>query len=209
MTNHKALLFVNGEPPVNYPNDLDNYRYIACTDGAYHNYLYQWQIIPDFIVGDLDSWNKNQPIPSQTQIIHTPDQNKTDFEKTILFLADKGITEFIVYGASGHAGDHFLGNLSVAMQYYHNYKITFYDNYCVFFFAQHEEVISNVKDCTISLMPLSKVTNLTITGFQYPLTNQTLELGGLTSLRNKALADTVKISFENGDLLVFVEDLYS
>ena len=208
MTN-KALLFVNGEPPQYYPTNLDCYNYIACTDGAYHNYLIKSQSIPDFIIGDLDSYDKTQPIAEQTQIIHTPDQNKTDFEKALLFLTTKGITEFIVYGATGHASDHFLGNLSVAMQYYHQYKIVFYDNYCHFFFARHHEKIHNVKNRIISLIPLSKVTQLTITGFQYPLIEQTLMLGGQTSLRNKAVTDLVEIAFKNGELLVFIEDLHS
>lgn len=208
MMSNKALLFVNGEPPRHYPNDIDSYSYIACTDGAFHSYLFDSQIVPDFIIGDLDSWDKNKPTPKQIQIIHTPDQNKTDFEKAILFLISKGIEEFVVYGASGRSSDHFLGNLSVAMQYYHQYKIIFYDNYCHFFFAQHHQLISNVKNHIISLMPLSKVTNLNITGFEYPLIEQTLMLGGLTSLRNKAIADSVEISFKNGDLVVFIEDLH-
>lgn len=208
MMSNKALLFVNGEPPRHYPNDIDSYSYIACTDGAFHSYLFDSQIVPDFIIGDLDSWDKNKPTPKQIQIIHTPDQNKTDFEKAILFLISKGIEEFVVYGASGRSSDHFLGNLSVAMQYYHQYKIIFYDNYCHFFFAQHHQLINNVKNHIISLMPLSKVTNLTITGFEYPLIEQTLMLGGLTSLRNKAIADSVEISFKNGDLVVFIEDFH-
>ncbi|OCG07758.1 thiamine pyrophosphokinase [Gilliamella sp. wkB178] len=208
MTN-KALLFVNGEPPQYYPTNLDSYTYIACTDGAYHNYLAHTSIIPNFIIGDLDSWDKTKAIAEQIQIIHTPDQSKTDFEKALLFLSSKGITEFSVYGASGHASDHFLGNLSVAKHYYRQYKIIFHDNYCHFFYANHHEIINHVKHCIISLLPMPKVTGLTITGFEYPLTDKTLIFGGLTSLRNKAIIDQIEINFKTGDLLVFVEDLHS
>jgi thiamine pyrophosphokinase len=207
MTQNKALLLVNGEPPIRYPNDISKYNYIACTDGAYHNYLFNLPIIPDFIIGDLDSLNSNCVIPNKTEIIHTPDQNKTDFEKAILFLINKGITKFDVYGASGHASDHFLGNLSVAMQYYHQYQITFYDNYCHFFFAKDHHKIINIKNHIISFMPLSEVTGLTITGVKYPLVKQTLSLGKFVSLRNKATSSSVDIIFEKGDLLVFIEDV--
>lgn len=207
MQHTNALLFVNGEPPKFYPNDIDSYTYIAATDGAYHNYLSTSSIEPHFIIGDLDSYNPNNTIPSKTKIIHTPDQNKTDFEKAILFLADKGVTKFDIYGASGHASDHFLGNISVAIKYYYQYKMTFYDNYCRFFLAEHEQKIDNVKDHIISLIPFSKVTQLTITGFQYPLINQTLSLEGVVSLRNKATNDSVKISFKKGYLMVFIENL--
>ncbi|WP_392563864.1 thiamine diphosphokinase [Orbus wheelerorum] len=199
----KVLLFVNGEHPQRYPTDLTQYRYIACTDGAYHNYLQQTDIIPHFIIGDLDSLG-HQPINKTIEIIHTPDQNKTDFEKSILFLASKGIKVFDIYGASGHASDHFLGNLSVAMQYYMHYDLTFYDNYCYFFFAKSKTVLHQMKGKTISLIPLSKVSNLTITGFKYPLNNTDLQLGGLTSLRNYAINEDITIQFENGDLVIFI-----
>lgn len=199
----KALLFVNGEPPTHFSQQLTQYDYIACTDGAYHNYLLQTDIVPHFIIGDLDSLHK-QPIAENIEIIHTPDQNKTDFEKALLFLASKGMQAFDIYGATGHATDHFLGNLSVAKQYYHQYQLTFYDNYCYFFFLQKETTLTNVKNKTISLIPLTEVHGLTLSGFLYPLTNQSLQLGGFTSLRNKAIDNNISITFTDGDLLLFV-----
>ena len=202
----RALLFVNGEPPKKLPTHLANYHYIACTDGAYHSYLSESAIEPDFIIGDLDSINPKMTVPDKTQIIHTPDQSKPDFEKALLFLNSKGVTSFSIYGATGRASDHFLGNLSVALQYHQQFKMVFYDDYCHFFFATHHQIIHHVKHHIISLIPLSTVTHLTISGFKYPIDNQTLSLGGFTSLRNKAIADTVKISFKNGNLLVFIED---
>ena len=206
MQKKTALLFVNGEPPKDIPSNIKDYTYIACTDGAYHSYLFTSAIEPDFIIGDLDSIDSTRAIPSKTQIIHTPDQSKPDFEKALLFLNSKGVTSFTIYGASGGASDHFLGNLSIAMQYYHQFKMMFYDNYCHFFFSDHHQIIHHVKNHIVSLMPLSTVTNLTITGFEYPLTDQTLVLGGYISLRNKAIDDKVEISFKNGDLLILVQN---
>jgi thiamine pyrophosphokinase len=209
MSKQTALLFVNGEPPKHLPSDIESYNYVACTDGAYHSYLSTSSIVPDFIIGDLDSINLNMAVPDKTKIIHTPDQSKTDFEKALLFLGSKGVTSFSIYGASGRASDHFLGNLSVAMQYYQQFEMMFYDNYCHFFFANNRQIIQHVKNHIISLIPLSKVTHLTITGFEFPLHDQTLSLGGVASLRNKAITDTVEISFKNGHLLILVQDLYS
>lgn len=199
----KALLFVNGEPPKPLPTQLDKYDIVACTDGAYHNYLLESAIVPQFIVGDLDSLH-NQTINKNIQIIYTPDQNKTDFEKAILFLSSKGITQFDIFGANGHASDHFLGNLSVALQYHHQFNFTFHDNFCRFFFATSPMIINDVKDKIISLIPLSPVNKLNITGFEYPLTNTDLQFGGLISIRNKACQDQITINFEKGDLLVFI-----
>ena len=178
MPQKTALLFVNGEPPKDIPSNIKDYTYIACTDGAYHSYLFKSAVEPDFIIGDLDSIDSTRA----------------------------GVTKFTIYGASGGASDHFLGNLSIAMQYYHQFKMLFYDNYCYFFFADHHQIIDHVKNHIISLMPLSTVTNLTITGFEYPLKDQTLVLGGCISLRNKAINDKVEISFKNGDLLILIQN---
>lgn len=209
MQKKTALLFVNGEPPKDIPSNIKDYTYIACTDGAYHSYLFTSAIEPDFIIGDLDSIDSTRAIPSKTQIIHTPDQSKPDFEKALLFLNSKGVTSFTIYGASGGASDHFLGNLSIGMQYYHQFKMMFYDNYCHFFFADHHQIIHHVKNHIVSLMPLSTVTNLTITGFEYLLNDKTLVLGGCISLRNKAIDDKVEISFKNGDLLILVQNNFN
>lgn len=202
---HKALLFVNGETPNPLPTHLDEYHYIACTDGAYHRYLLNSLITPHFIIGDLDSIDSSHVLPCDIQMIHTPNQNKTDFEKALLFLADNGITQFDIYGATGRASDHFLGNLSVAMQYYKQYQLHFYDNYCHFFFAKPQQTLKNVKNKVISLIPLSTVSGLSLSGFKYPLDNETLTFGGLTSLRNQALLNDVTLSFTAGDLLVLIE----
>lgn len=199
----RALLFVNGEPPQQIPDRLNQYDYIACTDGAYHNYLAQMDISPHFIIGDLDSIH-HDAIPDHIQVIHTPDQQKTDFEKAILFLANHGVSTYDIYGATGHATDHFLGNLSVALQYYKQLNFTFHDNFSRFFFVQPNTHIHDVKNKTISLIPLTPVTNLTITGFKYPLTHANLQLAGLTSLRNQAIQNTVSVNFDKGDLLVLI-----
>lgn len=201
----KALLFVNGEPPTHFPSELSQYHYIACTDGAYHNYLIDTDIVPDFIIGDLDSLHST-PIAGTIDVVHTPDQNKNDFEKALLFLADKGIKHFDIYGASGHASDHFLGNLSVAMRYYLKFELNFFDHYCRFFFAKNQSTIPQVKGKTISLMPFCKVYNVTISGFKYPLSNVNLQLDGLISLRNEAIEDEIRIEFDKGHLLLFISN---
>lgn len=199
----QALLFLNGQPPTRFRKNLLQYQIIACTDGAYSSYLTQTPIDIDYIIGDLDSLQK-KPEKNKPMIIHAPDQNKTDFEKTLLFLIDKGITHVDIYGATGYACDHFLGNLSVALRYYKRIILSFYDDYSHFFFADTQTHLHNVKGQIISIMPFISAINVTLRGFTYPLKNATLKFGSLTSLRNKAEDNDVSIHFESGDLLVFI-----
>lgn len=204
---NRALLFVNGEPPskalLRQHINLADYDCIACTDGAYEYLVQQHQIIPDFVIGDLDSI-QTDIIPLPTKLIHTPDQNKTDFEKALLFLRQYGVTQFTVLGATGGASDHFLENISIACQYANQCDIRFYDEICYFFFVHSGQIIKNVKGKTISLMPFGQAQDVTLSGFVYPLTKVDLMLGGMTSVRNEAAEDHVSVTFSSGNLLAFV-----
>ncbi|MDA4697696.1 hypothetical protein NY544_18725, partial [Enterobacter hormaechei] len=79
--------------------EIKDYDLIACTDGAFH-YLRE-KNFPldrlDFISGDFDSYEESEKIVSE-KLIHTPDQNKTDFHKALEIILEKGFYEVDVYG---------------------------------------------------------------------------------------------------------------
>lgn len=200
---HRALLFLNGQPPNLLPKVVSHYDIIVCTDGAY-SYLVTCPIEIDYIIGDLDSIEQ-KPKQGKPFIISTPDQNKTDFEKALLFLINKGISAIDIYGATGYATDHFLGNLSVALHYHQQIFMQFYDDFSRFFFANHTTRLHDVKGKIISILPFPLATAVCLQGFVYPLDNATLKLGDQTSLRNKAAKSEVSITYKRGDLLVFIE----
>jgi thiamine pyrophosphokinase len=195
----KAFLLLNGDTPVKLP-DLEIYNLICVTDGAY-DFLKSKAIIPDIVSGDFDSI---QTIPTEVQAIHTPDQNFTDFEKALKIIIDQGFEVIDIYGASGKEPDHFLGNISVALQYKTQLKITFFDNFGRYFFASPALNLDDVQHKTISLIPLPIAKNITTKGLQYELANEDLFFGGRIGTRNKALTNTIEIQFKSGDLLIYV-----
>ncbi|MBT3261391.1 thiamine diphosphokinase [bacterium] len=199
----KIILFLNGEPPKKeaIPN-LADYDQIICADGAY-NYLQKYNITPDLILGDLDSISTKLICP---KFIPLPNQDYTDFEKILMYLSTKTkVRKIDIYGGSAREQDHFLGNLYVAKKYRHKFKITFYDQYQSYFFAKKETVLKNVKNKTISLLPLFYAAAITTQGLKWPLKKETLSFSARLGLRNIAMADTVQITFDKGCLLVFVE----
>lgn len=200
----KALLFLNGEPPHYFPCDIKHYALIACTDGAYHNYLQYSAIIPDYIIGDLDSI-QGQTVPSPIKIIHTPDQNRTDFEKALRFLMAQQITDFTIYGANGKASDHFLANIAVALQYAKKARLHFYDDYGEYFFATSPMQLPLPVGQVISFIPITDVHDMTVEGCRYPLQKALLSMTGLVSARNQVVHSPVRIEFSQGDLLVFID----
>lgn len=200
-----ALLFINGTPPKNLPN-TEGYAIIACTDGAFH-YLKEKNFSLnklDFISGDFDSHSGIDENIYHEKFIFTPDQNFTDFQKALDILKNKDVKKVDVYGGSGGEQDHFLGNLHVAFLFKNELEITFYDEFSSYFFIPKDFEINNVEGKMISLLPFPKVENLVTDGLNWELKNEDLEITKRIGTRNFATKSTVKISYRDGDLLVFI-----
>ena len=200
-----ALLFINGTPPKNLPN-TEGYVIIACTDGAFH-YLKGKNFTLDkldFISGDFDSHSGIDENIYHEKFIFTPDQNFTDFQKALDILKNKDVKKVDVYGGSGGEQDHFLGNLHVAFLFKDLMEITFYDEFSSYFFIPKDFEINNVEGKMVSLLPFPKVENLVTDGLNWELKNEDLEITKRIGTRNFATKSTVKISYSDGDLLVFI-----
>ena len=198
--NQKVFVLLNGKAPQKLP-DLSSYALICTTDGGY-NKLLEFSVMPDLVVGDFDS-SKNH---KANEVIHTPDQEYTDFEKLLQLLYERGNTNLDVFGASGDEQDHFLGNLHVAVVWKDKLDITFFDDHGTYFLATQQTTLKNVFNKTISLLPLPLVTGIFTRGLLYPLNNEFLEFGKRVGTRNKAIADTVEITYKKGNLVIFVNN---
>ena len=102
-------LILNGQMPTDETiiNQITNSDYIIAVDGS-ANKLFDLEIIPDVIIGDLDSLRNIKS--KDIELVETPDQNKTDFRKTLEWCIEKNILNIFIYGISGESEDHFLGN---------------------------------------------------------------------------------------------------
>ena len=201
----KVLLFINGIPPKNLP-ETEGYSLIACSDGAFH-YLKE-KNFPleklDFISGDFDSHSGTDEKVYAEKFIFTPDQDKTDFEKSLEIITEKGFTRVDVFGGSGGEMDHFLGNLSVAFKFKNEMEIVFFDEFSTYFFSPKKLVLNKVKGKTVSLYPFPEAKNISTKGLKWPLNNENLDLTHRIGTRNFAEEDKVSIEFDSGDLVIFV-----
>ncbi len=201
MKNKKVFLLLNGEKPKEVPN-FSVYDLICATDGAYQ-YLEKHKIVPDFVSGDFDSLDA---IPKEIEVIKTPKQDFTDFDKILQILFDKGFTNIDVYGASGQEQDHFLGNLDTAIRWKKKLTLTFFDNNGTYFLAKKKLVLSNCKGKIISLIPFPKASKVETFGLKYSLKKETLKFGKRIGTRNLAIDRKVKINFKKGNMFVFINN---
>jgi thiamine pyrophosphokinase len=201
----KALLFINGNPPEILPN-IEHYKLIACTDGAFH-YLKKMGFSLDkldFISGDFDSHHGFDEKIDHKKFIFTPDQNKTDFQKALEIILEKGYKKVDVFGGSGGEQDHFLGNLTVAFRFKNALEIKFFDENSVYYFIGRNYKINDVKNKMMSLYPFPETKNVITKGLNWDLSGETLSITTNISTRNFANEDEVEIRFDDGEILLFV-----
>jgi len=206
----KVLLFINGDAPKTFPH-LSDYDLIACTDGAFH-YLKSLHFPLeklDFISGDFDShvWEEEvlrEAEINKIEIIHTPDQERTDFYKALEIILERGFKNVDVYGGSGGEQDHFLGNLTVAFGFKEKLNIKFYDDFSEYYFTPQKFELKNVKNKIISLYPFPSAENLKSQGLQWNLNGIDADMTTTMLTRNFAEEDDVFIEYEKGNLLIFV-----
>ena len=198
----RVALFLNGQAPTKIP-DLSQFKKIYCTDGAY-GYLKRLNIVPDVVSGDFDSIAASE-IPSEIEVVVTPDQNFTDFEKALEIILAENYTEVYVYGSSGMEHDHFLGNLSSGLKFKDQLTILFFDDFSYYFFTEKLIVLEGYKGRIISLFPFPTAKGITTKGLKYPLVSEDLDLGIRVGTRNIAIEDEVEIEYKEGELLLFIK----
>ncbi|GAB2560924.1 thiamine diphosphokinase [Spirosoma areae] len=160
----------------------------------------------DVLLGDFDRDLDLNAIRAQQyplEIVHTPDQNKTDLDKGIEYLIDCGFPAVNIVWATGRRADHSLTNMTSIVRYKDQIRIVLLDDHSRIFplvgrFEKWYEA-----GTPVSLIPVGTVTGFTSEGLKYNLQDATLTLGYYTSSSNEAAQDGfVRIEAKTGDLLV-------
>lgn len=209
----KALIVAGGKTDENFAREMilqGGYEFIVAVDSGL-NFFYQAGIEPDIVVGDFDSVGEDvldyyRDHEHVEICMLNPEKDDTDTEFSIREAIRRGANKITLMGGTGTRVDHLLGNVSLlGIGLEENVSIELVDPYnrirmvdCGIEIRKKEQ-FGNF----LSVIPYSDiVTGVTLEGVKYPLTNHTM--GGYNSLgiSNEIVADTAKISFEKGILLV-------
>jgi thiamine pyrophosphokinase len=205
-----ALIIANGEACSDelLGQLLEWSPFIVVLDSAIHRVL-ELGIKVDVLLGDFDRGidivkivQNQYPI----EVIHTPDQDKTDLEKAFDFLVERGFPAVNVVWATGKRADHTLSNITNIVSYKSKLQIVLIDDYSVIFPLlplpnSFQKWYS--KGTPISLIPVGVANGIRTENLTYPLDNEALTLGyrsgNSNSVKNEGF---VRISYESGDLLL-------
>jgi thiamine pyrophosphokinase len=187
-------------------NDLLEWSpYILALDGA-ANRLHALGIKIDALLGDLDSVQNLANLVAQQQpiqVVRTPNQNKTDFEKGLDFLIANGHKAVNILWATGYRTDHTLANLSNIIKYKNKLTINIIDDYGRTYMLRATFTKYYAEGTVLSLMPMPKAQGITTHNLLYPLHNETLEIGRRIGSSNQVAATgQVHIVHTSGNLLL-------
>ena len=160
----------------------------------------------DVLLGDFDRGfdpeiYKTYQYP--IEIIHTPDQNKTDLEKAFDYLIERKIPAVNVVWATGRRADHTITNLTNITRYRNLLKIVILDDHSKVFLLPKKFEKWYTANTPISLIPIGHVTGIHSNNLFYPLKDDSLTIGYRTGSSNHVIKDgIVTIEHQEGDLLM-------
>lgn len=207
----KALIVANGN--INNINLLKQlkkeYDFILAADGG-TNHCIKAGILPDLIIGDLDSISDNTLRISREKNIpiekFPTKKDSTDTELSINYLISKGYKDITLTGVTGSRMDHTLGNILLLNKLNESgIKGKIIDDNNIIYLVHSELNLLRNLDSFVSIIPLTN-TGITISlkGFEYELEVVDVSFGSTFCISNKIIEEKAKITIHEGKALVFI-----
>ena len=172
--------------------------FIIAVDGS-ANKLIDLGIIPDVIIGDFDSLQTKRI--KNVKLIETPDQNKTDFRKTLDWCIEKNILNISIFGITGKSDDHFLANYYTLCDFSEKISWRAFKDFSVISPCTGNREFESFKGQKVSLFCMKGSSTITSKNLEYPLKSYQLKPSD-EAVRNIAIADQFAIESTN-TILVF------
>ena len=115
-----SAIISGGKPPAEklLRDYLDEVDFIIAADKGCEC-LYNYNIIPDLLIGDFDSANKEILNKARLKIKEVlefpPEKDYTDTEIALMEAAKRGTEKILLFGATGTRMDHTLGNIGLLL----------------------------------------------------------------------------------------------
>ena len=166
-----VLVIANGKFPKisSIKSLLSSNLFIVCCDGALNKALDK-DIIPDVIIGDMDSANVDLIPKFSDRIVKIDNQKTNDLSKALSWLDQRDINLVTIIGADGLREDHSLSNILLLLENKYKYKISMINEFGRFdLMNSGEETFQSFKGQAVSLFSLNKSIKLNSNGLKYLL----------------------------------------
>lgn len=217
MSDKKALLILNGSldlakkeiDSLLQENEIDK---IIAVDGG-SNKARKLGLIPDLIIGDLDSVDKDNLEyfkAKKVEIIKYPvEKDQTDSEIAVDYCLKNNFSKLYLTAALGGRIDQQLANLNLLEYIYRkNIEAEIIAEDLKIALIAAKKVFKEKKGWRLSLIPQTfRVKNLTIKGCKYNLEKKDIERAKSRGISNLITAQKAEITISSGLLLYILEKL--
>ncbi|HZK43726.1 MAG TPA: thiamine diphosphokinase [Syntrophomonadaceae bacterium] len=205
----KCLILANGDygDLEKYSKDIMKADVVLCADGG-ANYAYLLNIVPDYIIGDMDSINskvKDFFLEKEVGFKKFPKKKDfTDIQLVVSLAEDLGANRILFLGTQGKRLDHTLSSIYSSMGASINAKeVTHYSPDCtVHIVSNHLKLAGNIGDIVSVLALTDEVNGLSHWGLEYPLDNVQLQKSNPYAISNILIANEAEIQIAHGIIAV-------
>ncbi|HSP87552.1 MAG TPA: thiamine diphosphokinase [Ignavibacteriaceae bacterium] len=202
----KCIILANGKSPKKSVIKFlqkHNYTTLICADGGANKAL-NLNLIPDFIIGDLDSIEDStlKYYQDKSEIIKLKRQNDTDVEKCLKFAIQKKYDEVILLGVTGNRLDHTFCNLGIVIKFFKKIKLKIIAEESLLIPYSGKVELKTSPGEIISIYGFDKKTKITSTGLKYPLKNSILPFGEKESTSNVSISEKVILHINGGIIFI-------
>ncbi|MBO8165881.1 MAG: thiamine diphosphokinase [Kosmotoga sp.] len=179
---------------------------VAVDSGA--EYLRELNIIPDLLIGDLDSIDPetlNWCLSKKVKVIKfSHDKDETDTELALKELASMGFESVLLLTAMGEREDHFLATLLLLLQFSRTFELKILSERLEIGLVYGYRTLPAVPSETWSIFPLGEsIPRVTLKGFKYELNAKKMPFEKPFGVSNIALKNEVEITAEEGKVVYF------
>jgi len=199
-----AIILANGEFPENpiLLEKLLRATMVICCDGAIQKLL-DFGIIPNFIVGDMDSISEENKIKFADILVPIRDTDTNDLTKSVKFCIKKGFKNVEILGATGKREDHTLGNISLLTDYIDELtSVKMVTDYGVFTPISQTTTFESFANQEVSIFSITPETLITTENLTYSVKNHSFRSWWEGTL-NRSLSEQFTIEMSGGKVVVF------
>ncbi|MCU0460726.1 MAG: thiamine diphosphokinase [Bacteroidales bacterium] len=199
-----AVIVADGNFPVHKTplEYLENADAIICCDGSTESVL-NAGIIPDAIVGDMDSLSAFLSDRFADRIYIDENQETNDLTKAVEWCRGSGYDDIVIVGATGKREDHTIGNISLLAEYSKFIKVKMVTDTGIILPFHESCRIETFPGQNISIFSIDPENEITSSGLRYSLERKKLRNWWEATL-NEAIGYEVELRFEGGPVLVFL-----
>ena len=191
----KALI-VGNRPLTKNIIDLSKNKLIIAADGGADRLL-EYEILPDKVIGDLDSISEKTATKLEDWLILNKDIQNTDLEKAVDYATERGAKEILIVGWSGGRIDHTMAALGLAF----NPKVELIDDKFTVKAISDLEIIVGEEKTLFSLIAIPEA-RVSIDGAKWNLQHEKLKMGGRGIHNEIGPSGKVAIELHSGNLLL-------